>query len=482
MKKLLILLTVSMAMANTASAQWFMEQLDFTNEEFVGVDKDANKVEATYFAGKDNPNAKGEFTPLIASADFAFMGEGKYHKNEADPSKSGWEFTKDSYFLISRLGAGCHFRFVLLSEDEDNKEKFVFCKGRDAKTTIVNAVDNQPVVIGDSLVDDQFVIYYGGETVLKFAKGQVLQRIEAGGFTQVGSLDDVSSPTVEYNEADYSVTITPGESSWERAEISTYYNISYLSVPGEEQKEAVRVIGSEPFTVNLEHEGKISVSAYCVSSFWGESGQGGKVIDNLTYTQDIDLTDEWQTYVCNKNIDLTDTNLNAYIITAKQTSSAQGTVKMADSGMELQQVKVVPARTPVVLYGEKGSYTVNAKPDKLDDVSGNLLEESTRYVRLDATTAPAYYLFSKNKDQGYGFYQATSGTEISSGVIFLHLTDEVLQQKAGQGFDLELTSGIRQQVTVAQPSTEVYTLSGFRVVTPLKSGIYIVDGKKVVVK
>jgi hypothetical protein len=81
-----------------------------------------------------------------------------------------------------------------------------------------------------------------------------------------------------------------------------------------------------------------------------------------------------------------------------------------------------------------------------------------------------------------GFYNLINPTNIPAGKAYLETT--VAVSSPVLMFDIEGTTGISEKVTVNNDeiaTSPVYNLNGQRVEKPAK-GLYIVNGKKVIVK
>ena len=150
--------------------------------------------------------------------------------------------------------------------------------------------------------------------------------------------------------------------------------------------------------------------------------------------------------------------------------------KVGDDGyVKLTAVETVPAGAPVVISGETGSYMLTAKygevnPDAAFD--GNELK-GTPDAALTVEENKIYALAETTK--GVGFYRCNKGVVIPRYKAYLE------SSSSADEFIFEETLGINNVETAAQ-STDVYTISGVKVEKAAQKGIYIVNGKKVVVK
>ena len=141
----------------------------------------------------------------------------------------------------------------------------------------------------------------------------------------------------------------------------------------------------------------------------------------------------------------------------------------------LTPVEVVPAGAPVVVTGEPGSYMLNAKYGEFEAdaaFDGNeLLGTANEPLIVDGNNI--FALAAKN--EGVGFYRCAVGVLIPRYKAYFETADAV------DAMLFEETTGI-QQVNAAEASQEIYTISGIKVNDTKQKGIYVTNGKKVVVK
>ena len=163
--------------------------------------------------------------------------------------------------------------------------------------------------------------------------------------------------------------------------------------------------------------------------------------------------------------------------------------KVNDSRVELTEVTKVPAGTGVILKGAEASYTLQPTTESTDDVTDNDLLVSDGTVEADLSTI---YVLA-NGNNGVGFYLLKDGY-VHEGKAYLKVPASAsVRQFIGFGDDT--TTGI-SQIENRKLDTEdgVFNLSGQRVVSPtrsatigdactvgLKKGLFVVNGKKVVI-
>lgn len=150
--------------------------------------------------------------------------------------------------------------------------------------------------------------------------------------------------------------------------------------------------------------------------------------------------------------------LKAYVVTATSSESAT-----------LTEVAAIKANTPYILQGAEGDYTLTIA-EKVDAPAGNLLQISTE------STANGVYVLA-NSDNVVGFY-TWAGGQLGAGRVYLPKTEgarDFLAFSFGEATAIKAVEDAKQQGNV------VYNLAGQRVAQPTR-GLYIVNGKKVVLK
>lgn len=145
---------------------------------------------------------------------------------------------------------------------------------------------------------------------------------------------------------------------------------------------------------------------------------------------------------------------------------------------------IVPANTAVVVKGAKGSYNYyNTEEAATKTIERNLLKGVTTDTRIEATSGVKRYILTRADDGILAFYRTNTGNiNVKANRAYL----EVPTAMAVASFSLEGTAtGINNVVTTAAKQG-IYTISGVRLnattTKGLPAGIYIVDGKKVIVK
>ena len=171
------------------------------------------------------------------------------------------------------------------------------------------------------------------------------------------------------------------------------------------------------------------------------------------------------TYVTTKALDFTAVEgLDAYVATAA-----------ASSGVTMTKVEAaVPAGTPLLLIGTAGTaYNVPVAASATAPET-NYLEAGDGTTEFNGSTYD-YILYSDGK-----FYQIGSGT-VATDKAYLHLTEAPGARALDIIFDDGETTSIKQVEGLGLKVEGYYNLNGQRVAQPTK-GLYIVNGKKVIIK
>ena len=157
--------------------------------------------------------------------------------------------------------------------------------------------------------------------------------------------------------------------------------------------------------------------------------------------------------------------------------------------VELAAGAGIPAYTGVVIEADAGSYTVTPAEEATADVTGNLLVGSGDYVYgisgdFGQGANPRYYtayiLAKKGTDVGFYKFDSSDGIVLDPHKAFLAVPkngDSDAPAFIGFGDTTGIVNVNRATIT----NNQYYTLDGRRVENPTK-GLYIVNGKKVVIK
>ena len=228
------------------------------------------------------------------------------------------------------------------------------------------------------------------------------------------------------------------------------------------------------------------------------SNDGALYIKDITFvwekvseptTGSFSITDAgFATYYTDKAFVMPE-NVQGGIVTKANNETSQLTVSY-----NYQPGTVVPAKTPIVLKGKKGDYTVNYTTSEETAPAGNMLYGADNVDADGMTfvegTNVKYYKLALGNDGKCGFYWgAADGAafEYTANRAFLAI-DITDASQAPEGFSLDGDGGttdIDGVMNGNDDSQKIYTVTGVyagKSLDKLPKGIYIVGGKKVAVK
>ena len=177
----------------------------------------------------------------------------------------------------------------------------------------------------------------------------------------------------------------------------------------------------------------------------------------------------WATFSCNKALDFTGSGLEAYIITDH----------VGTTDITKKAVTKVPANTGLLLKGEEqGLHLVGLAYNGTENVTGNCLKPGTG-EEVQAESDKTKYMLTVRDDKAVFAVISTYAPVIEVGKAYLEFNGTV--EAAAFNLDLGETTGISAIENAQMTDGNVYNLNGQRVAQPTK-GLYIVNGKKVVIK
>ncbi len=174
---------------------------------------------------------------------------------------------------------------------------------------------------------------------------------------------------------------------------------------------------------------------------------------------------EWATFVSGKALDFTSSLAKAYVVTG-HTGTA-----IAKSN----DVKKIPANTPLLLNAPKGSYIipVTAEPGT---ITTNMLKAGTG-AAISAESGKTRYVLGVDGDNAqFQKINATPAT-VAVGKAYLEFDEEIASRTLDFGGDVTAIKNVK----VGTEDNVYYDLQGRRVLYPTK-GLYIVNGKKIIIK
>lgn len=162
------------------------------------------------------------------------------------------------------------------------------------------------------------------------------------------------------------------------------------------------------------------------------------------------------------------------------------TATVSGDAINFKRVYKVPASTGLLLRSVNEGVVSTRVPlydGATEDVTGNAFVAATTEIPSLDTTTPdgnyTNYILNKPSDGSIGFYKA-NGQKVGAGKAYLQVSSK-LDTRAYIAFSFDdPETGIAQVETLPQQGV-AYDLQGRRINAP-KGGLYIINGKKVIVK
>ena len=238
------------------------------------------------------------------------------------------------------------------------------------------------------------------------------------------------------------------------AEESDAANTIPVQLPKGDMRDALNVVDN-PSLVGKE----IMLYGYILKYF---SRTGLKEVSDFKMSEIVEITEDgWKSYVPQNDVAIPD-DARAFIVTAANKTQ-----------VTLTQVSEVPAGTPIIINAEEGFIELNVISGA-EAVEGNLLKV-VQFGDAISKDDNVYVLANIDSNYGVGFYR-WDGDYLSAGIVYLQITDAT-REFIGFG---EATA-IKSIGNVQMTTDSYYNLNGQRVVAP-KKGLYILNGKKSVVR
>lgn len=201
-------------------------------------------------------------------------------------------------------------------------------------------------------------------------------------------------------------------------------------------------------------------------------------MENFVHTVTIGDA-KWSSLVLDFNASIPE-NVKAYVVS-----------EIGSDFATLSEVKsVIPANEAVLLEAESGSYAFECTNEENSTSVMNYLEGTVVDSYIEAANDKDYYVLSM-QDGEVGFYKAMINKNETGGEGNTHFLNNAfkaflpvtknLSQKALR-FNFAETTGIETLVPATDVNAPIYDLSGRRVLSTVKGGVYIQNGKKFIVK
>ena len=277
------------------------------------------------------------------------------------------------------------------------------------------------------------------------------------------------------------VTFTNLQSNYDAA-----IDVEELYVDGEKVNDFV------PFTIPGNGNPEIATKSVDLSTsakesivftFGSSTATQYKATITTTYKQIVSgtITDcGWSTFASSSKLDLSGIENG----TAYYASAATGSTVTLTPCND----KIVQSGEGLMIKGTAGkTFTIPVTTEDVTFSEENFLKGQTTTGNVDASNkndnGKYHYVFGyKTSDATeYGFYNLAADTELAAGKAYLETTTALTQgARISIVFDDEET-GINDVKSVQKNDNRYYNLNGLEVAQPTK-GLYIVNGKKVVIK
>lgn len=178
---------------------------------------------------------------------------------------------------------------------------------------------------------------------------------------------------------------------------------------------------------------------------------------------------EWATYVSDKALDFTGSDVKAYIVTGHSGSA----ITKSDA------LETVAANTPLLLNASKGIYVIPVVASGTDYSATNLLKAGDG-SSISEESGKTKYVLSVESEKATFLKIVNTAATVPTGKAYLEFNEEI---SAREFLDIDIdgvSTGIKN-MKVGSEDNVYYDLQGRRVLYPTK-GLYIVNGKKVVIK
>lgn len=206
-----------------------------------------------------------------------------------------------------------------------------------------------------------------------------------------------------------------------------------------------------------------SKTAYQEDYYWG--AYFDNIEDDIEMAE-VEIADaQYTAYVAEFDIDFTEIpRLTAYKVTNATTSYAT-----------FEEIANAPKGTAVILCGEPNTYTLYPAQNEVDAIQDNYFYAGGTQ-KGDGKTIYAL----GNKNGNVGFYLVKEGVVVpaNKGYLVIEPTNEI---KRFIPLQRETTSIEAVKEIPVKKEGVIYNLAGQRVAKPTQNGIYIVNGKKVVI-
>lgn len=174
----------------------------------------------------------------------------------------------------------------------------------------------------------------------------------------------------------------------------------------------------------------------------------------------------WATFVSSKALDFTGSDVKAYAVTGHSGTTVT----------KSEALTKVPANTPLLLNAAQGSYSIPVI-ESASAIGTNLLIAGTGSA-VSAESGKTKYVLSDASGKAEFLKINTTSATVPEGKAYLVFNETI--EARSLNFDDDGTTAIKN-MKVGTEDNIYYDLQGRRVLYPTK-GLYIVNGKKIIIK
>ena len=356
--------------------------------------------------------------------------------------------------------------------------------------------EEQFVLFTGNLVEGDYVIYYDGKALNNVVSSGRLQyaEIEPEGYVIITdnaaivwhiAINDEGYWTIYNADANAYAASTGVKNRAQMLEDPTD-DMSLWAVSGSWTYEFVnKANAAGEVNANLRNNGIYGFACY-PTTIGGGLSLYKRADDNTVFS--VTVTEAgWATYLTHADVSIPE-GLEAYIVTGADLTK----------GVELQKVENVAAFTPILLKGSAKTYGFEGTDMWIDNTSGNLLRVYDEEQIPD--DAPYLWVLAKDDNDKACFMQwVGESREPLTNCVVMWLPFAADNSQEGNetrtlSLDEDGTQGISnvQQSTFLRPfgskrpkverNVQRYTDLEGRGVTQPNKGLYVVNGKKVIIK
>lgn len=226
--------------------------------------------------------------------------------------------------------------------------------------------------------------------------------------------------------------------------------------------------GSTTWTYNYTSDNANNVDLTSYASLKFALSVDHSWLDILSTKSIVDIsTIEWATFVSDNALDFTGSEVKAYVVTGASGSAITKTA-----------VTTVAANTPLLLNAPEGTYTIPVATTGTDYSATNKLVAGNGSTITSSTGDGFNYVLGEEGGNAMFLLINSTSAVVPKGKAYLALG--AAPAPGLNLFDDEETTGVNE-VKTQKVAGEYFNLAGQRVAQPTK-GLYIVNGKKVVIK